>query len=127
MAPGLGGPSSESSGFLDLFSKEGEIRKEELKAKFGKKATLIGLRLSTDGLFKEDLFRTRIKTADELLAEGVITKEEAQKRKMEAACKYYTYLRKIEYLTNEEYDEAMLEFAQSIGAKYTPTSGGRRK
>lgn len=122
---GLRGPSSESLGIFDFFSSERAIRKEEMKAKFGKKATLMGLKLSTTGLFREDLFKTRIQTADELLAEKRITPAEAKKRKMEAATKYYDYLRKIGYVTQEEYDEDMLEFAQAIGASYTP-SGNRR-
>jgi len=102
--------------------------KEERKEKFGKKATIMGLKLSTSGAFKEDLFKSRVKTADDLLREKRITPDEAKKRKMEAAVAYYGYLRDIEYVTQEEYDSEMQKYAQSIGANYTPTpSVGRRR
>lgn len=103
-------------------------RKAELKSKFGKKATIMGLKLSTSGAFKEDLFKSRVKTADDLLSEKRITPDEAKKRKMEAAVAYYGYLRDIEYITQEEYDNEMQNYAQSIGATYTPApSVGRRR
>ena len=115
-----------SDSFVDSILNTGvnsNVRKNELKPKFGKNPVIMGLGLSTTSSFREDLFKSRIKTADELLYEKRITNQEAKKRQMEAAFKYYGYLKEVGHYSQEEYDGVMLSFANSIGVEYVPING----
>jgi hypothetical protein len=125
-----GGITSDSNGnqYVDENGKpisENAYRRK----KYGNiKGTLLTLRLSTTGGMKEEMFKAKCATADELFSEKRITVTEYRKRKMEAAQVYYGYLKKIECITAEEYEAQMADFAQSIGATYTPqnTNANRR-
>ena len=94
-----------------------------LRKKFGTlKGIRMTLQLATNGAMKEEMFKARCATADELLKDKRITAQEAVKRKMDAVNIFYGYLRDIEYWTPEEYDTAMADFAQKNGGTYTPAS-----
>ena len=83
------------------------------------KGTILTLRLSTTGAMKEEMFKAKCATADDLLKGNRITSDEAVKRKMDAAKVFYDYLKSIECITQAVYDANMSEFAQSIGGTYT--------
>jgi hypothetical protein len=91
------------------------------------KGRIMNLRLTTTGAMKEEMFKAKCATADDLLKGNRITSAEARKRKMDAAQVYYGYLKKIECITAEEYDTVMTEFAQGIGATYTPQNSNANR
>lgn len=91
------------------------------------KGTVLTLRLSTTGAMKEEMFKAKCATADDLLNSNRITKAEAIKRKMDAATVFYSYLKKIECITSEEYDAHMTEFAQKNGGTYTPQNSNSNR
>ena len=100
------------------------------RKKYGNvKGTILGLRLNTTGAMKEEMFKAKCATADDLLNSKRITPAEAIKRKMDAATVFYSYLKKIGCITQEEYDDEMTKFAQSIGGTYRPqnTNTNRRR
>ena len=125
-----GGTISGSNG-PDYVDENGKPLTENAyrRKKYGNvKGTVLTLRLSTTGAMKEEMFKAKCATADDLLKEKRITAAEVQKRKMDAATVFYGYLKKIGCITGEEYDAQMAEFAQSIGATYRPqqTNTNRR-
>jgi hypothetical protein len=98
------------------------------RKKYGNvKGTLLTLRLSTSGAMKEEMFKAKCATADELLKGKRITSAEAIKRKMDAAKVFYGYLQKIGCINPEEYDAEMLAFAQSVGGTYTPQNNNTNR
>jgi hypothetical protein len=91
------------------------------------KGRIMNLRLTTTGAMKEEMFKAKCATADDLLKGNRITSAEARKRKMDAAKVFYDYLKSIECITQEEYDAHMSEFAQSIGGTYTPQNSNSNR
>lgn len=98
------------------------------RKKYGNvKGTVLTLRLSTTGAMKEEMFKAKCATADDLLKANRITNAEAVKRKMDAATVLYGYLKKIGCITPEEYDAQMTEFAQNNGGTYTPQNSNSNR
>lgn len=126
---GGGTAAREESQYVDENGNpitEGAYRRK----KYGTvKGTILGLRLNTTGAMKEEMFKAKCATADDLLNSKRITPAEAIKRKMDAATVFYSFLKQIECITQEEYDAQMTEFAQSIGGTYRPqnTNTNRRR
>lgn len=77
-----------------------------------------GIRKLTSGGLRHNSFVSKISLCDKLLAEGRITKEQCLRRKMEAAKKYNRYLLKCGYYNVYDYQDAMEDFAKSIGVNY---------
>ena len=126
-----GRPASSNNDELQYVDENGNPITEAAyrRKKYGTvKGTILGLKLNTTGSMKEEMFKAKCATADDLLKENRITQAEAIKRKMDAAKVFYDYLKKIECITQEEYDVEMAEFAQSIGTTYRPqnTNTNRR-
>ena len=117
---GLTGGSSQEPQYVDENGNplsEGAYRRK----KYGTvKGTILGLKLSTTGAMKEEMFKAKCATADDLLRGNRITSAEAIKRKMDAAAVYFGYLKNIGCITLEEYDAEMMGFAQSVGGTYRP-------
>ncbi len=125
-----GGLSSggQSTEYVDENGKS--ISEEKyLRLKFGTvKGSIMTVQLTTTGAMKEEMFKARCATADDLLKDKRITARESIKRKMDAVEIYYGYLKKIGYWTEEEYEQAMSEFAQKIGATYNaPSQSNQRR
>ena len=76
---------------------------------------------------KEEMFKAKCATADDLLKSNRITSAECIKRKMDAAKVFYSYLQKIGCITAEEYDAQMSEFANSVGGTYTPQNNNTNR
>jgi hypothetical protein len=91
------------------------------------KGRIMNLRLTTTGAMKEEMFKAKCATADDLLKGNRITSAEARKRKMDAAKVFYGYLQKIGCINPEEYDAEMLAFAQSVGGTYTPQNNNTNR
>ncbi len=77
-----------------------------------------GLRMIFSGGIRNQAFQGRMATIDMQLAENRLTKEQANKRKIDAAKRYNRYLLKIGYITREEYVYGMEKFAEKIGVRY---------
>ena len=98
------------------------------RKKYGNvKGTVLTLRLSTTGAMKEEMFKAKCATADDLLKANRITNAEAIKRKMDAATLFYSYLEKVGCITHEEYDAYMVDFAQKNGGTYTPQNSNSNR
>lgn len=75
-------------------------------------------RYFTSGSLRYDSFVSKVAFYDKLKSENRLTEIQCKERKMLAARKYYRYLRKIGYLTLDEYNKSMSKYAESINVKY---------
>lgn len=75
-------------------------------------------RILVSGSLRYDSFVGKIATYDKQLSENRITPNQCKERKMLAARKYYRYLLKTRYITQEEYDAYMKDYATSINVTY---------
>ena len=107
---------------------ENAIAREDRRRKFGFfKGTILGLKLSTTGSMKEEVFKAELSATDKLFQDRRLTTKEMRKRKMASAAKYFGYLHKIGFFDDSEYNREMQEFANEIGATYTPTTPSRTR
>lgn len=104
-----------------------QIEKHERKTKYGKKATIMGLKLSTTVWGKEAALRSECKTQDDLFKMNRITAEQRDARKIEACRQFVQYELQQGVITEDEIEEEMQDFARAYGFSYTPSTGGRTR
>lgn len=102
-----------------------KLDRQERKARYGKKATIMGLKLSTTVWGKEAALRSECKTQDDLFAMNRITAEQRDARKIEACRQFVQYEIAQGVINEDEFEEEMKDFAKAYGFSYTPSTGGR--
>lgn len=80
--------------------------------------TLTGVRHMLTNSLHLGSFNRKLQIAAEDRKKGKITERQFAVRRMRAAGEYYSYLRKIGYFTEKEFDYYMGAFARSIGVDY---------
>lgn len=88
------------------------------------KGTIVAFKGLSIGGLKRESCTVKINSARKELENGKITEAVFQKRCMNANKKYYGYLAKIGYITEEEYVNMMKSAAQELGIEYQYNGAG---
>lgn len=80
------------------------------------KGIISATRLFYTGSLHYNVFTSRVNAVESDFKERRITEEQAKYRKLKAADKYYSYMHKIGYYTNEQFVYELQNYAEKIGA-----------
>jgi hypothetical protein len=91
------------------------------------KGTIVAFKGLSLGGLKRESCTVKIKAARKEFEEGKISEAVYQKRCMNANKKYYGYLAKIGFITEEKYIEMMRQAGQTFGVDYQYNGAGRSR
>ena len=103
--------------------------RKERKARYGKDAAIMGLKLSTTIKGRESLLRTECRTQDDLFKMNRITAEQRDARKIAACEEFVRYEIEQGVIDEHEFEEEMQDFAKAYGFTLSKSkeAGGRSK
>lgn len=120
-----------SDRFFNAILDTHQVFKEKRKSVGTIKGTITAFRGLTSGGLRYEALQSKLKKAKKDFDEHRINELAYKKRVMNANKVYYSYLARIQYITEDEYYFAMKEAAEGIGVDYVydapeaPSRGGR--
>lgn len=117
----LAGKGSSSGGaFAPIFNLDASVNTiftECVLRKGAIKGAILSARMLTSGAFREETYLAEVETYEEEFEENKITASAYKKRCLEAATKYYDYLKKIGYCGEKEYFLRMEKVLNAVEEK----------